>query len=159
MLLPFAINGFEVPDLNINKVTVIAIDEDADTLELAKDKRWKTGYGIALSPSDALPRPLEENKIYYLIRKTRKTAQLAQTRVEAHEERAINLVRAADDQLIMQRIVQLHIVEKVILIIIVLLWLRYTIRVFAIARAYPNLSQIGKDGNPWNKFTPGPPPA
>jgi len=159
LLLHFAINGFEVPDLNINKVTVIAVDEDADTLELAKDKRWKTGYGIALRPSDALPRPLEENKIYYLIRKTRKTAQLAQTRVEAHEERAINLVRAADDQLIMQRIVQLHIVEKVILIIIVLLWLRYTIRVFAIARAYPNLSQIGKDGNPWNKFTPGPPPA
>ena len=59
----------------------------------------------------------------------------------------------------MQRIVQLHIVEKVAMVIIVLLWLRYTIRVVAIARAYPNLSQIGKDGNPWNKFTPGPPPA
>ena len=159
LLLHFGINGFEVPDLNINKVTVVAIDDDTDTLTLAKDKRWKTGYGMTLGPVEALPRPLSTENIYYLIRQTGNTSQLAQTREEAHLGKAINLVRGGDHPLIMQRIVQLHIVEKVAMVIIVLLWLRYTIRVVAIARAYPNLSQIGKDGNPWNKFTPGPPPA
>lgn len=159
LLLHFAINGFEVPDLNINRVTIVAVDDDADTLELAKDKRWKTGYGMVLGPADALPRPLTENNIYYLIRSTAKTSQLAQTREEAHQAKAINLVQVVDSPLVMQRVVQLHLVEKIAMVIIVLLWLRYTIRVVAIARAYPNLSQIGKDGNPWNKFTPGPPPS
>ena len=110
-------------------------------------------------PVEALPRPLSTENSFYLIRQTGKTSQLAQTREEAHLGKAINLVHVGDHPLSMQRIVQLHIVEKVAMVIIVLLWLRYTIRVVAIARAYPNLSQIGKDGNPWNKFTPGPPPA
>lgn len=158
LLLHFAINGFGVPDLNINKVTVISVDDNTDTLELSKDKRWKTGYSMVLGPEEALPRPLTTAGVYYLIRKTGKTSQLAQSIVEAHEEKAINLVRTADGPIVMQRIVQLHIIEKIGMVIIVLLWLRYTLRVVAVARAYPNLSKIGKDDNPWNKFTPGPPP-
>lgn len=159
LLLHFAINGFGVPDLNINKVTVVSIDEDADTLQLAKDKRWKTGYSMKLGPDEALPRPLDATTVYYLIRKSTTSSQLAQTSDEAYAEKPINLVRTSDGPLVMQRIVQLHIVEKIGMVVIVLLWLRYTLRVVAIARAYPNLSQIGKDDNPWNKFTPGPPPS
>lgn len=158
LLLHFAINGFEVPDLNVNKVTVVSVDEQADTLLLEKDKRWKTGYSMVLSPPDALPRPLSPDGVYYLIRKTAKTSQLAQTIEEAHAEKAINLVSRSDSPLLMQRIVQLHIVEKVGMIIVVLLWLRYTLRVVAIARAYPNLSRLEKDDNPWNKLSGGPPP-
>jgi hypothetical protein len=159
LLLHFAIYGFEVPDLNINKVAVVAVDDQTDLLELAKDKRWKTGYGIVLRPAAALPKPLVGNTIYYLIRKTDKSSQLAETRAEAHQQKSINLVGPIDGPLMMQRIVQLHIVEKAGMVIIVLLWLRYTMRVVAITRAYHHLSKIGKDGNPWNKFTPGPPPA
>lgn len=48
---------------------------------------------------------------------------------------------------------KLHFVEQIGMIVIVLLWLRYTIRVVAIAKVYPGLPV--RDMNPWNKLPPG----
>lgn len=157
LLLHFAINGFSIPNLNINKVELSAVDMESDRLTLAKKKRWRTGYGMALESTEALPRPLEPNAIYYLIRGDDEALQLAWSRAEAHEGKAINLTSPGTGELIMRRIVQLHFIEKAGMIVITLLWLRYTFRVLAIARAYPSLSSIRKDDNPWSKFT-GPPP-
>lgn len=53
---------------------------------------------------------------------------------------------------------KLHTIEQVGLVIVTLIWLRYTIRVVAIAKAYPGLSSIKKDDNPWSKLSAGGPP-
>ena len=48
---------------------------------------------------------------------------------------------------------KLHFVEQIGMIVIVLLWLRYTFRVVAIAKVYPGLPV--RDINPWTKLPPG----
>ena len=48
---------------------------------------------------------------------------------------------------------RLHAVEQIGMIIIVLLWLRYTFRVVAIAKCHPGLHV--RDINPWTKLPPG----
>jgi len=48
---------------------------------------------------------------------------------------------------------RLHFVEQIGMIIVVLLWLRYTLRVVAIAKLHPGLHT--RDMNPWNKLPPG----
>lgn len=53
---------------------------------------------------------------------------------------------------------RLHTIEQVGLVIICLIWLRYTVRVVAITKAYPGLSTLKKDDNPWSKFSSGGPP-
>ena len=53
---------------------------------------------------------------------------------------------------------KLHTIEQLGLVIITLIWLRYSLRVVAIAKAYPRLSSIKKDDNPWNKLSAGGPP-
>lgn len=55
---------------------------------------------------------------------------------------------------------KLHTVEQLLLVIVILIWLRYTVRIVAIAKAYPGLSTEKKDNNPWSKFSDdGQPPA
>jgi hypothetical protein len=47
----------------------------------------------------------------------------------------------------------LHVVEQIAMVIIVLLWLRYTFRIVAIAKVHPGLPV--RDMNPWTKLPPG----
>lgn len=53
---------------------------------------------------------------------------------------------------------KLHTIEQVGLVVICLIWLRYTIRVVSIAKSYAGLSTLKKDDNPWSKFSSGGPP-
>ena len=48
---------------------------------------------------------------------------------------------------------KLHLVEQSGMVIVVLLWLRYTFRVVAIAKVHPGLPV--RDMNPWTKLPPG----
>jgi hypothetical protein len=48
---------------------------------------------------------------------------------------------------------RLHVVEQIAMVIIVLLWLRYTFRIVAIAKVHPGL-QV-RDMNPWTRLPPG----
>jgi hypothetical protein len=48
---------------------------------------------------------------------------------------------------------KLHFVEQIGVIIAVLLWLRYTFRVVAVAKVHPDLPM--RDMNPWTKLPPG----
>jgi uncharacterized membrane protein (UPF0136 family) len=48
---------------------------------------------------------------------------------------------------------KLHFVEQIGMIVIVLLWLRYTFRVVAITKIHPRLPV--RDMNPWTKLPPG----
>lgn len=53
---------------------------------------------------------------------------------------------------------RLHTFEQLLLVIVTLFWLRYSVRVVAIANAYDSLSSIKKDDNPWTKLSAGGPP-
>jgi hypothetical protein len=48
---------------------------------------------------------------------------------------------------------KLHFVEQIGMIVVILLWLRYTFRVVAIAKIYASLPT--RDMNPWSKLPPG----
>ena len=48
---------------------------------------------------------------------------------------------------------KLHFIEQTLMIIIVLLWMRYTLRITIIAKVYHNLPI--RDMNPWSKLPPG----
>ena len=48
---------------------------------------------------------------------------------------------------------KLHFIEQAGMIVVVLLWLRYTLRVVAITKIYPGLPV--RDMNPWSKLPPG----
>lgn len=48
---------------------------------------------------------------------------------------------------------KLHFIEQAGMIVIVMMWLRYTLRVVAITKIYPSLPV--RDMNPWSKLPPG----
>ncbi len=153
ILLHFAVNGFEVPNLNINTAKIVSADTSADTLTLEKEKRWTSGHRMVLTTDGKLPAPLSHSAVYYLIGESGNTYQLAGSLEDARNGVAVDLTDSGSGFHILQRIIQLHLVEKVGLIVIVLLWLRYTLRVVAITRVYPNLPV--RDMNPWSKLPPG----
>lgn len=153
LLLHFAVNGFDVPSLNINSAKLVSVDASTDRLILAVEKRWKTGYRINLTTTGTLPAPLSNSTDYYLIRDADKTYQLADSPENARGRVAIDLTNSGSGVQELQRIIRLHLIEKIGMIIIVLLWLRYTLRVVAITKVYPNLPV--RDMNPWSKLPPG----
>ncbi|NKB60029.1 MAG: hypothetical protein GKS00_27265 [Alphaproteobacteria bacterium] len=153
LLLHFAVNGFDVPNLNINTAEVVSADTNSDRLTLAAEKRWTSGHRMMLTTDGRLPAPLSSNTVYYLIGESGKSYQLAATVEDARGGVAIDLTYAGSGFHTLQRIIQLHLIEKIGMIVIVLLWLRYTLRVVAITKAYPNLPV--RDMNPWSKLPPG----
>jgi hypothetical protein len=153
LLLHFAINGFDVPNLRINASDVVAADTDSDSLTLAVAKNWQSGYSMMLTTNGSLPAPFAESTTYYLIRKTDTLSQLAASPADARAGTAIDLTDLGNGTLTLRRIVNLHWIEKIGLFVIVLLWLRYTLRVVAITKVYPGLRV--RDMNPWSKLPPG----
>jgi hypothetical protein len=153
LLLHFAVNGFDVPNLNINTAKVVTIDTATDGFGLETEKRWTSGHRMILTTNGNLPAPLSSSASYYLIGETGKTYQLAATLEDARRGVAIDLTDSGSGSLVLKRIIQLHLVEKIAMIVIVLLWLRYTFRVVAITKLYPSLPV--RDMNPWSKLPPG----
>ena len=153
LLLHFAINGFDVPNLRINASDVVSADTDSDSLTLAKAKNWQSGYSMMLTTKGSLPAPLAESTSYYLIRKTDTESQLAANSADAQAGIAIDLTDLGNGSLTLRRIVNLHWIEKIGLFVIVLLWLRYTVRIVAITKVYSSLPV--RDMNPWSKLPPG----
>ena len=153
LLLHFAINGFDVPNLKINALDVVTANTSSDSLTLAKAKNWQSGYSMMLTTDGSLPAPLAESTPYYLIRITDTVSQLAANSDDAQAGIAIDLTDLGYGSLTLRRIVSLHWIEKTGLLVIVLLWLRYTLRIVAITKVYSNLPE--RDMNPWSKLPPG----
>ncbi len=153
LLLHFAVNGFNIPNLNINAATIISTDTRSNNFAVAEKIRWKTGYGMMLTTTGTLPRPLSKSTNYYLIREADKFFQLAASQDSARNNVEIKLIDPGSGQHTLRRVIQLHLIEKSGMIILVLLWLRYTLRVVAITKVYSSLSV--RDMNPWSKLPPG----
>lgn len=153
LLLHFAINGFNVPNVRINASDVVAADTESDTMTLAAAKNWKTGHTMMLMTDGTLPAPLAESTPYFLIKKANTVMQLASSRADAQAGTAIDLTDMGNGSLTLQRTINLHWIEKIGMIVIVLLWLRYTFRVVVITKVYAGLPV--RDMNPWSKLPPG----
>lgn len=154
MLLHFAFNGFGLSDLNFNKAEIVSVDTKADTVTLPTSKRWGTGYRVVFSSNNIVPAPLSQTATYYLIETEEETAyQFAASPDDARSGIAVDLTDTGSGPHVLQRIIKLHLIEKIGMIIIVFLWLRYTLRIVSITKVYAGLT--ARNMNPWTKLPPG----